>query len=265
LVPLSNPQTADLIMRLAIAIAQTNNYEIECLHIILVPATKLPAETAVDTTLSRQILERAATQAEFQGIAVHTQVRVAQDPATTIIEIIHDRHIDLLCMGWHGKTAPGRIFGDTVDAAIRQVPCPVVLIKPGKNAHLDRWLVPIGGGPNAKYALQLLPALISTSKKPAIQLCQCFDPRIPQNLRYLNAAANFIKRRSNVPVSLVPFYSEEIATSMIDLAVAQTSDVIVVGASREGILKRAIQGNIPEKITKGSDCTVIVVRKASND
>jgi chloride channel protein, CIC family len=266
LVPLSNPHTADLMMRLAISIAQAHDYEIECLHTIVVPPANLPAETSVDTTISRQILERAAAQSKFQGIPIHTQARVAHDPAATILEIIHDRHIDLLCMGWHGKTTrPDRIFGDTVDVIIRQAPCPVVLIKLGENSRLDHWLVPIGGGPNAKYALQLLPALITTGQRPTLQLCQCFDPRRPQDLRYLQAAANFIKQRSKVPVSLVPFYSEAIATDMIALATAKACDVIMVGASREGLLQRAIQGNIPEAIAKGSDCTVIVVRKGIND
>jgi chloride channel protein, CIC family len=263
LVPLSNPQTADLIMQLAIAIAQAYDYEIECLHSILVPSAQLPAETSVDTTFSRQLLERAAAQGKAQGVLVHTQVRVAHDPATTILEIIRERHIDLLCMGWHGKTTtPGRIFGDTVDVTIRQVTCPVLLIKPGVNSRLERWLVPIAGGSNAKYALELLPAMLTASPESTVQLCQCFAPKAVPNLRYLNAAASFVKSRSKAPISLLPLTGEIVAAKMIKLAAKQACDVIVIGASRESLLTRAIQGNIPEEIARGSDCTVIVVRKA---
>jgi chloride channel protein, CIC family len=47
---------------------------------------------------------------------------------------------------------------------------------------------------------------------------------------------------------------------MIDLAAEKQCDAIILGASREDLLQQTIQGNIPEAIAQGSDCTVIVVR-----
>ncbi|HEY9654873.1 MAG TPA: universal stress protein [Crinalium sp.] len=49
---------------------------------------------------------------------------------------------------------------------------------------------------------------------------------------------------------------------MIDMAQKDQCDVVVVGASREGLLQQAIQGNIPETIARHCSCTVILVRKA---
>jgi chloride channel protein, CIC family len=264
LVPLSNPQTADSLMSLAMAIASEHDYEIECLHTIVVSRAHLPSETAVDMAFSRKLLERATFQGTERGLSVHTQVRVAHDPATTILETIKERHIDLLCMEWQGKTStPGRIFGETLDTAIRQAPCPVVLIKLGKNLRFDRWLVPIAGGPNSKYALQLLPALAALSSEPEIMLCQCFKPQEnPVNSRYLDVAANFVQQRLDAAVVTTALYSDGVAATVIDLAIKKECDAIVLGASREGLLQQAIQGNIPESIARGSDCTLIVVRKA---
>jgi chloride channel protein, CIC family len=264
LVPLSNPQTAERLLSLALPIALEYDYEIECLHTIVVARSGLPAEIAVDTTASRKLLDKATLQGQQQGVSVHSQIRVAHDPATTILEVIKERHIDLLFMGWQGKTStPGRIFGETLDTAIRQAPCPVVLVKLGKNLNFDRWLLPIAGGPNAKYALQLLPALASGSSEPQIYLCQCFKPKnIQSNFRYLEAAADFVRQRLTASIITMPIYSDAVATTVIDLAVEKESDVIVLGANREGLLRRAIQGNISESIARGSDCTLIVVRKA---
>jgi chloride channel protein, CIC family len=264
LVPLSNPQTAERLLSLALPIALEYDYEIECLHTIVVARSGLPAEIAVDTTASRKLLDKATLQGQQQGVSVHSQIRVAHDPATTILEVIKERHIDLLFMGWQGKTStPGRIFGETLDTAIRQAPCPVVLVKLGKNLNFDRWLLPIAGGPNAKYALQLLPALVSGSSEPQIYLCQCFNPKnIQSNFRYLEAAADFVRQRLTASIITMPIYSDAVATTVIDLAVEKESDVIVLGANREGLLRRAIQGNISESIARGSDCTLIVVRKA---
>jgi CIC family chloride channel protein len=286
LVPLSNPDTADVLLRLAAAIAHEYNYELECLCVIVVPHSCSPSETSVDITRSRQLLERAAAQGNSWGIAIHTQIRVAHNPATTILEIIRERHIDLLYMGWQGQTSmPGKIFGNTVDVIIQQAPCPVILVKLGKqlrpdhnilspsiealvrlNTNFNRLLVPLAGGPNAHYGLQLLPALISLSRQPEIHLCQFFDPNSPAvDLSNLQTAARFVQQRSKAAVIAIPLYSDAIATTVIDLAVHKQCDAIILGASREGLLQQTIQGNIPEAIARGSDCTIIVVRQAISD
>lgn len=292
LLPLSNPHTADTLLRLAAAIAREHDYELECLCAIVIPHASSPTETAVDITSSRQLLERATAQGKIWDIPVHTQIRVAHDPASTILETIKERHIDLLCMGWQGKTTtPGRIFGNTVDTAIRQAHCPVVLIKLGKNlqnisqlsvtnkfltphsaveallrlTNLNRWLVPISGSPNMQYALKLLPALVSFSRDPEIYLCQFFDPHQTQpDLNNLNTAANFVREHLGTPTTILPIYSDAIAATTIDLAAEKQCDAIILGASREGLLQQTIQGNIPEAIAQGSNCTVIVVRAASD-
>ncbi|MCY7393576.1 MAG: universal stress protein, partial [Leptolyngbyaceae cyanobacterium CAN_BIN12] len=51
---------------------------------------------------------------------------------------------------------------------------------------------------------------------------------------------------------------------VVDMAQNDQCDVIVLGASREGLLQQAIQGNIPEAIARNCDCTVILVRKATS-
>jgi CIC family chloride channel protein len=47
---------------------------------------------------------------------------------------------------------------------------------------------------------------------------------------------------------------------VLDLAAAAATDVIVVGASRESLLQQVINGNIPERIARESQSTVILVR-----
>ena len=285
LVPLSNPQTADLLLRIAAAIAIESNYELECLHAIVIPPSSHPAETPVDLITSRQLCDRAAALGKIWGISVHTQVRVTHNIADTILETISDRHINLLCMGWQGKTShAGKIFGSTVDTLIRTAPCHLMLVKLGAKltadlpsaalltpnsslealmrlTDLNRWLVPISGGSNVHYALQLLPALTSLSREPEIHLCQIFPTtdRLP-DLRDLHTAANFVRQSSDAIVSISTPSADVVATATIDFAIEKQCDVIMLGASREGLLRQTIYGNIPESIARGSSCTVIVVR-----
>ncbi|MDV2992765.1 MAG: H(+)/Cl(-) exchange transporter ClcA [Chroococcidiopsis sp. SAG 2025] len=283
LVPIANPQTAESLLQMAAAIARDRDYELECIQVILVSRRSSPAETSVRTGKSRKLLRQAEVIAKKQKIPVHTQIRVAHDTAQAILETIKEQHIDILLMGWKGNTiTPGRIFGNVVDTLIRQAPCDVVLVKlpedrqeargekqeafsqlPSPTPSFNRWLVPMAGGPNAKAAIKLLPPLASLGEEPEIQLCQVFESReakpdvsvLQQAIRYL------VKyRQLSGKVTAVPVVSSSVADGLINLVKTEDFDVVVLGASREGMLQNAIKGNIPAQIANRVDSTVILVR-----
>lgn len=265
LVPISNPQTVDRLVQLAGAIARDQHYEIECLQVIPVARHSSPAETAVNTTMSRRLLKRVDRQGQRWQIPVHTQIRLSHTIAQAVLETVKERHIDLLLMGWKGRTStPGRIFGDTVDTAIRQAACDVVLVKFGKS-RFSRWLVPIAGGPNARYAVKLLPALAALNPQAEIRLCQIFHASDDNHSsQLLDEEAAFLRQRlPQVEILTTLLCAHSVAEAVIDMAQTAECDVIMLGASREGLLQQAIQGNIPETIARQSDCTVILVRKAA--
>lgn len=265
LVPISNPQTVDRLVQLAGAIARDQHYEIECLQVIPVARHSSPAETTVNTTMSRRLLKRVDRQGQRWQISVHTQIRLSHTIAQAVLETVKERHIDLLLMGWKGRTStPGRIFGDTVDTAIRQAACDVVLVKFGKSSF-SRWLVPIAGGPNARYAVKLLPALAALNPQAEIRLCQIFHASDDNHSsQLLDEEAAFLRQRlPQVEILTTLLCAHSVAEAVIDMAQTAECDVIMLGASREGLLQQAIQGNIPETIARQSDCTVILVRKAA--
>ena len=287
LVPLSNPQTADLLLRLAAEIALKHHYELECLQVILIPHASSPAETQVDLTESLRLMEWATDKGKIWGIPVHTQIRVAHHTGSTILEVTKDRHINLVCLGWQGRrSTPSQIFGNTIATAIRQARCDIMVVKLGKNLlidrtnseyltqhsaieavvrlhHLDCWLVPISSGDNVKSALELLPALTALGREPQIHLCQVFSPtNTAPDLTNLDNAANFVSQTLDLRVSVKPLSADRIATAVTDFATAKGCQAIVLGASRESLLSQTIHGNLPESIACGSDCTVIIVSKA---
>ena len=334
LVPLSNPQTAPALLRLAAAIARDRNYELECLQIIVVPRNSFPSESAVRTTKSRRLLQQAERIVRNWNLPVHTQIRVAHDVPSAILETIGERHIDLILMGWQGEiSTTGRIFGNVVDTVIRQAGCEVVLVKWSEkllvtgqenvlsavsareyastewqlNAQgvddadnstfaivpsapatpqtelslpnsdiptpelglqmlmgLQRWLVPIRGSYKQAAALRLLPALVAASALPEIKLCQVHQSSVAESDRHeLKQAAEFLKRKVSCEVVTTSVCAKSVSDALIDLAQNNECDAIVLGASREGLLKQVIHGNIPEAVARGCDCTVILVRSAT--
>jgi len=282
LVPLSNPETAKSILQLAAAIARDRHYELECLCCHLVPRNLSPAEAEVRTTRSRRLLRQAESLGREWKIPVHTQIRATHDISQAILEAIAERHIDLLVMGWKGNTlTPGRIFGSAVDAVIRQAPCHLVLVKLGAESSVkwsfNRWLLPMAGGPNAEQAVTLLPALISVADAPQIRLCQVFPPTCQiDSTPVLDRAVDCLRQKLGnykkngqgqkdcryVPISGIHLRSSSVSDAVITLAQADGCDVVVLGASREGLLQHVVKGNIPEAIARGVSSTVILVRNA---
>ncbi|MDY7004374.1 MAG: chloride channel protein [Cyanobacteriota bacterium] len=299
LVPLSNPSTAPALLRLAVAIARQRNYELECLQIVIVPRQSSPAETVIDTTKSRRLLGMAERIAKDLKIPMHTQIRVGHDVADTILETIKERHISLILMGWRGdSSSSGRIFGSIVDTLIRQAICEVIVVKWGgrklkeqifkgitnANERFEadqdnfvsdymysffewrRWLVPIRDIPTQAAAVKLLPALVSLSVKPEILLCQVLGKSVVKpNIEEMKKAAKILQHRLDTEVMATSVCANSVSTAIVDLADTQNCDVVVIGASKEGFLKQAINGNIPEAVARGCDCTVILVRTAYSE
>jgi CIC family chloride channel protein len=132
-------------------------------------------------------------------------------------------------------------------------------------------LVPMGGGPNAQQAVQLLPALIALGSVPQVRFCQVFAPsHIVADTPILDQAVHHLRRQiqtrnktsPRVPVLATHIRGSSVSEAVIKLAQADECDVVVLGASREGLLQQVMQGNIPEAIARGCQCTVILVRCA---
>ncbi len=279
LLPLSNPETALYLTEMALAIADKQNYELECLHIITIPQHLTPSETSVDLNQSLQLFEQVTNALRNRQVSVHTQVRVAHDAGQAILEVSNDRQIDLLLIGWHGKSkSPERIFGDTVDTVVKQVKCAVMLVKFSDRLQkanpfnqefkkpqisFDRWLIPIAGGPNTENALRFLPALMTLSPYPEIYLCQIFSPSDQKyKTNQLDKYADFLYESLRFSVGTIAICAKSIADAIVDLANQQRSDVIMLGASHEGVFQKILHGNIPEAIARNSNRTIIIFRKA---
>ena len=270
LVPLSNPKTSLTLLEMAVAIARDRNYEIECLQVIVVPRHDVLAETPVKTAECQKLLKQATRLCQAWQVPIHTQILVAHDLSSAILETIEERHIDLVFMGWKGSTqTPGRVFSRVVDTMIRQAVCEVVLVKLTDRAIFERWLVPMAGGPNAHQAVRLLPGLISLTKTAQVRLFHVYDASEERQAdrgdfepteEILKAAAEFLKPQVNASILTTSVCADSVSAAVLSYAKQDGSDVIVLGASREGLLQQMKQGNIPALISRQSNCNVILVR-----
>ena len=276
LVALSKPAQAMPLVRLAASIARNCNYELECLHVVTVPQHIAPSEAEIDLEYHRHHIETAVTIAESYGVPTHAQIRIAHDIVPTILETLRYRSIDRLVMGWNtDDLSPSQLFGARTDQILRHVDCDVVLVKWGEELrqkmkhdpdaapYLNRWLVPISGGNNAKLGLEFLPGLVSLGSQPAVRLCRVFDPDcVDLRASELKEVARDLGEQLGLPVAATPLVGRSVVQRTIDLAHRQHYDVVLLGASEQTSLQQMLRGNIPYEIARGCDSTVILVRGA---
>jgi CIC family chloride channel protein len=267
LVPLADPQTAPDLIKIAAALAQSFHYELECIHVRSVPRGVSPAEAKVDLQEAEPLRQLASTYAEISGLSVHFQVRAAHEVGRTLLEVIKERHIDLVLMGWHHPNlTPGRVISGVVDTLIRQAPCQVLVVRPGRNLAFNHWLIPTAGGPNAQSAQRLLPGLISLGSAPEIQLCTICHPEKGQCLtpQHLGELADQMEKTLHRRVSTHVITHTSVAQAVANLAQRCHSDAILLGASRENLLSQVIKGNVPLEIALQTDITVILLRQETS-
>ncbi len=123
----------------------------------------------------------------------------------------------------------------------------------------------MAGGPHSAAAVRLLPALVKGQFSPEIRLCQVFDPELDKIDRHvIDRASKFLKPKLKSGfVAATVLRSPSVPEAIIDQASNDNTDVVMMGASREGLLQQAIKGNIPEAIASGCNCTVILVRSSN--
>ncbi len=274
LLPLANPENITALLAIAGAIAKYHQYEIECLRVISVPNHVYPAQAKVDTSAERQLMQQVEQWGQESAISIHTQIRVATDISEAILETITREHIDLLLMGWRGKSAGiEAIFGNVTDSLIQQAPCDLMLIKLGSAPHAfpqqlrlrHKWLIPTTGGDRIKKLLTILPALANLSHiPPKIQLCQvCFPDKSPEFSGDFQQAAAMLRNNLNYPILplLLPAYS--VSKAIIERTQRRKYGLVVLGASNEGLLQNVVKGNIPEAIARHANSTVIIFRSST--
>ena len=276
LLPVYNPENATALMNMAIAIAKYQKYEIECLRVICVPKYIYPAQAKVATKEARSLMEQLEHLGHQNSVPVHTQIRIANNVSSAILEAVAQEQICLLITGWRGKNrSPESIFGDVVDKLIAKASCDLILIKLGKqencfpysiNKKHGKWLIPTAGGKNTQKSLKILPGLANLynlAEVPQITLCQVYTTYQRafdfDNIRQL---AKAISNGTNLKVKALPIRANSVPEAIIKLHQAENYDLVILGASSEGMLQKAVSGNIPELIIRQVSTTVIIVRSS---
>ena len=276
LVPVANPRSAESLIRMAAILGQAREEStLAALSVVKMPRAT-PLELAQEH-LDRQengrkaLLKRVADYAHQQGVPVRTLLRATRGISSGILGVAEARGgVGLILLGWRGQLTTQRVAGSVVKDVVYGAGCDVAVLRDRGVGEEDikHVLVPVGGGPHARLALQLawdiakaeegaLTALHILPEKDEVDMEVEMDvlrQLVEDELGEIPEEVTFRLKRS-------PSVAEGILAEVAKTEDREDYDLIVIGASEEWFLRTLLFGSIPDRIANGAPCSVLMVRK----
>ncbi|MFC2160604.1 amino acid permease [Acidobacteriota bacterium] len=263
LVPVANTKTVHQLQRFATRLAKSLDADITVLNVIHVPSQTPPSEGRKFLGAARSLLSKAISTAEDQGIPVYSLVKLTHNVPKAIIETCEERKTNLMILGWEGdQAARNRVFGTKLDEIILNTICDIALVckAPAKDADIKKILIPISNIKFALLSLKIAEAMFPDNKTQLVLFHATVHDDISE-----------VKEKCTADLKK---YSDEINPERFRIVIRKTyrasdaildeapnHDLIIMGAPEEGLLKRALFGDLPNRIAKDFDIPIILTKK----
>lgn len=266
LVAIANPDSLSVLLPPAIRAARENNGIILLLHVITVPP-QLPlsaGRTYIEN--SRALTQTAVHMVESADVPVEVLLRISHKPADAIVQTVYERSVDLLVLGWRGDSHLTRhSVGRSVDEIVEQVNCHALIIQQTGAPPYRRILVAIAD------PLQTAPAvrrarLLMDDGDAQVDVVHVFHPdtAVSERNTYLRDLQRRLDRLINEDpahygaVRLESVVADDVVEALIGRAADY--DCIVMGTSRDSIIRRRFFGSKPGRLAHDVAPPVVLVR-----
>jgi nucleotide-binding universal stress UspA family protein len=305
LVPLDGSRLAERALAWAAPVAHQRNVPLVLVTIVepwlpmedppltalTVPVPYAQRDLEAEGVAAEQALRAHATRLRqhFDGLTVRTDVLFGQ-PARTLLDLEVDLRPQLVVMASHGRTGLARwVRGSVAERMLHDGNAPVLVIRPGDDpAHLSadapikNVLVPLDGSALAAeavpeaYRLAVAP---NGTVRGAITLLGVIEPTpVAREAtasfgqaatrdtmgRYLRLVAAQLHEHG-VPCTCVTLFARDVSSAIVDDAVLEDADVIVMGTHGRGMLGRLFHGSIADHVAYAARVPVLLCRSAGGE
>jgi APA family basic amino acid/polyamine antiporter len=262
LVPVGPSERPSQLIRLAVALAGGEGGEVLPLRVVTLPA-QVPLHEGARKAQGVESVFSWSLEAEDTGAVALTPVtRVARSVSQGIIDTATEEKCDLILLSWEGYSGTkGRILGQTLDPVVENAPCDVVLAKGEQLSAPKTILLPTSGGPHARIAAQVGVKLAGLYGGQVTAVYVCREGATPEERQH---GTDMIARTiQGLPTDDVIKTRLVTAPGIVRgiLSEAEDYDLMLLGASEEGLFDRVLFGTIPEKIARKSPVPVMIVKQ----
>ncbi len=276
LVPLSNPRTAPALVALGSALARRNDGGIFLTSVVTVPRQTPLREGARFADDASRLLREAAAYVP-DDVPVHRSVTVGRNVGRSIVNVARQHDSDLIVLGWRGRRrrTAGYALGSTIDVVVEDAECDVVVTNVGEREtrratgetpspttppETGAILVPVIGGSHAAFAVDVAAAIAAPDSRVTL-FHVVTDARDRERGRRLLDARRDELVEADIDARTALVDGDDVAETIVDYAESRGVDTVVVGAAREGIVPRALFGDVPETVGERFDGTTILVER----
>jgi nucleotide-binding universal stress UspA family protein len=267
LVPLENVEQARMLGILGAAIAKVHDGEVLALHVVRVPVQLSLSNGRMFLREGRPILEEAIHHAREADVPVHTMITLDRYIGRAITDTARKRKVDLMILGWPGRTdSPRRAYGSVIDLAAENPPCDLAVVRFRKRREPRRILVPTSGGANTHLAMSLAIDQAQrfaerTGESPIITL---FYACVPADVCPEVQAKGYELLRNLASGYDYPMEVKVVAADDVVSGIVQESadhDLVVIGATDARLFDQVLFGTIPELVALRAPVTVMMVKR----
>lgn len=268
LVAVADPDHVQQLVRTAGDLARYGPETVRIVTVVAKPHDS-PFRVFADETIrreyageSRALVERARTP---EGVAVEREVVVSSSIARGILSAVDETDPTALVVGWQGRTRRSdAVLGTTVDRLVERAACDLYVERVGREADgVDSVLLPVAGGPHVGVAAAVAKA-VAARNDARVNLLSVATPALGVDA----AAGSLDGGREAIAAAPAPETPVETAVREADdvtaavVAAAADHDVVVLGATRQGPLRRRLVGSVPRRVVGRTDRTVVLARDA---
>jgi len=280
LVPISNPLTAESLVRMAALLGRAEeDATLAALSLEKVPSTtplRLAQQRLEEQEGQRSVLlRRIAHYGADKNVPVRTLLRATRDIPSGILSVAESRSgLGLILMGWKGQLTSQRVSGSVVNHVVNHAPCDVAVLRDRgfNDSSLNHILVPVGNAPHSRLALRIGHDL-ATAEGGSLTTFRMLPEKDKLDMEVeMDVLKQLVADELKAPSDHITYRLQRgssLETGLLDEARAgageeekkEAYDLIVIGASKEWLLKDLLFGSIPDRIANWAPCSVLLVKK----
>lgn len=216
------------------------------------------------------------------GAAIKTEVRVGH-PYVELVEACHSHNADLLVMGDKGSESGPHHIGAIAAKCIRKAPVDVLIVRHDVETPFQRVVACVDLSENSAKAVQFALHL-ATQDKAQLDCVHIYQSALAMAMDYggfvtpmtpvvtdeeaLKSWEGELGRflepllRNTEGIAVQQHVIEQINVrdAIVDYAIAQKADLVVLGTRGKGVLRHMLIGTTAEKIVQRAPCSILAVK-----
>ncbi|MEF8821414.1 MAG: universal stress protein, partial [Halovenus sp.] len=258
MVPVANPRTEDELIALGATLAKQNDGTIHAVHIVSVPD-----QTSLESVSDRldnidpetdTLMQGAREMAAEYDVDLETHTVVSHRPFDEIFDSARRLSADSVVMGWSERSpwTSGRTSG-ALESLTTSLPCDFLVFK-DRGLDFSRVLLPTAGGPDSDLSAEAAKALRDVHGSE-VSILHIVD-EATDRAKGMSFIGDWADDHGLGDAELLVEATDDIEGA-IERAAADHS-LLLMGATREGLLSRLFSDSLVFDVVDDVDCSVLL-------